>query len=198
MECFMRPHSNTISKIGLLGLLLVLPGFVRADAAQYVGWGDQMRAQQKYDDAVKYYGAAVKADPRNEAAYRGLGYSYIGKRDMVQGIRYMEYALQLNPADNGLRQYLGQTYQGYGTQYYKRGDKTNALAWWDKAVKVDPSNTRLSAYVASIRGSNAAAPAQTAAAPAAEGESVGPTPGINPWIMGATVAALGAIMLFVF
>jgi tetratricopeptide (TPR) repeat protein len=198
MECFMRPQGNTISKFGLLAFLALAPALIHADAGQYVGWGNQMLGQRKYDDAIKYFGGALKADPRNEAAYRGLGYAYMGKRDLSHGVQYMEYALKLNPADNGLRQYLGKTYQGYGNQYYQRGDKASAMAWWRKAVTVDPSNTQLAAYIAS-QGS---APAVSAAAPApaAGGEkaSVESTPGINPWIMGATVAALGAIMLFVF
>lgn len=194
----MRLFGNAISKIGLLAALMVLPALASANA-QYLQWGNQMLQQRKYDEAIKYYGAAAKADPRNAQAYKGLGYAAMGKRDVNNGIKYMEYSLQLNPSDQGLRQYLGKTYQGYGNQYYKRGDKASAIAWWSKAVKTDPSNTQLSAYLASLQGG---ATSTASAAPAPESQAQEPaaasTPGVNPWIMGSTVAVLGAVMLFVF
>lgn len=235
----MRPHSNAISRFGLLALMLLAPALVHADATQFVGWGDQMLAQKKYDAAAKYFGAAIKADPRNAAAYhgmafayvgmgdqmlaqrqyaaaakyfaivvkadghnaaayRGLGYSYMGIRDINHGTQYLEFSLRLNPSDDGVRKYLDRIYQGYGNQYYQRGDKTNALAWWDKALRVDPDNTQLASYVASIRNPNAQTPGSTAVAAKGGAESVGPTPGINPWIMGGAVAILGAVMIFLF
>jgi tetratricopeptide (TPR) repeat protein len=195
----MRRLSNSISKFGLVAALLVLPSFASADAAQYVGYGNQMLAQRQYDKAIQYYGAAAKADPRNASAYKGLGYAAMGKRDTANGIKYMEYAIALNPADQGLRQYLGKVYQGYGNQYYQRGDKASALAWWNKAVKTDPSNTQLAGYVASL-SNQAAAPSASAPAAATASADAGEarTPGVNPWIMGGTVAVLGAVMLFIF
>ena len=191
----MHRLSNSISKFGLLAALLVLPRLACADAAQYVGYGNQMLAQRQYDRAIQYYGAATKADSRNAAAYKGLGYAAMGKRDSVNGIKYMEYSLALNPSDQGLRQYLGKVYQGYGNQYYQRGDKASALAWWNKAVKTDPSNTPLANYIASLSAQPAAAAAPTADAGAAAPAS---TPGVNPWIMGGTVAVIGAVMLLAF
>lgn len=192
----MRPLSNSISKFGLLAALVILPSLASADAAQYVGWGNQMLTQRQYEKASQYYGAAIKADPRNAAAYKGMGYACMGKKDTANGIKNMEYALYLNPSDSGLRKYLGQTYQGYGNTYYKHNDKASAVAWWNKAVKVDPSNTQLANYLASLGATPsapAAAPAPAAAAPKEEA-----TPGVNPWIMGSTVAVLGAVMLFIF
>jgi len=198
MELCMRPFGNAISKFGLLAAFLILPAFASANA-QYLQWGNQMLQQKKYDEAIKYYGAAAKADPRNAAAYKGLGYASMGKRDVTTGIKYMDYALQLNPADQSLRQYLGKTYQGYGNQYYKRGDKASAMAWWGKAVKTDPSNTQLAAYLASLQG-GATSTASAAPAPTAQAEepAAAATPGVNPWVMGSTMAILGAVMLFVF
>lgn len=198
MEHLMRPLGNAISKFGLLAALLVLPALASANA-QYLQWGNQMLQQRKYDEAIKYYGAAAKADPRDAAAYKGLGYASMGKRDLNNGVKYMEYSLQLNPSDQGLRQYLGKTYQGYGNQYYQKGDKASAIAWWNKAVKTDPSNTQLVAYLASLQGP-ATSTASAAPAPTAQAEepAAAATPGVNPWVMGSTVAVLGAVMLFVF
>jgi tetratricopeptide (TPR) repeat protein len=206
MEQVMRACSNSISTLGLFALVLLLPALVHADPSQYIGWGNQMLGQKNYDGAIKYFAAAAKADPHNAAAYRGLGFALAGKHDLVHGTQDMEYSLRLNPSDQGLRQYLGKIYQGYGNQYYKKGDQTHAMAWWNKAVTVDPGNTQLSAYLRTLGGA-AAAPAYAGAAqPAVSPKStapatqtaIGPTPGINPWIMGLSVACLGAIMLFLF
>lgn len=197
----MSSLSNSISKFGLLLALALLPAFGHAAGEQYVQYGNQMLQQRQYDKAIQYYSAAIKADPRSAQAYKGLGYAAMGKRDVSNGIKYMEYALRLNPNDSGLRQYLGKTYQGYGNQYYKRGDKASALAWWKKAIATDPSNTQLSAYVAQLSGAGAqaATPSQEPAATAqAEEPAAASTPGVNPWVMGSTVAVLGAIMLVAF
>jgi tetratricopeptide (TPR) repeat protein len=191
--------SNAISKFGLLAVLFCLPAFGSANA-QYVQYGNQMLQQRQYDKAIQYYSAALKADPRSAAASKGLGYASMGKRDVAKGIQYMEYSLRLNPNDSGLRQYLGKTYQGYGNQYYKRGDKASAIRWWEKAVQTDPSNTQLAAYVNQLKGGAQSATASAAPAAAAQAEepAVASTPGVNPWVMGGTVALLGAIMLVAF
>lgn len=168
-----------------------------------------MLSQKNYDGAIKYFSAAIKADPRNATAYSGLGNAYSAKHDLSHATQYLEYALRLNPGDQGLRKNLGNIYQGFGNQFYQRQDKPHAIAWWTKAVNVDPSNTQLASYLNTVRGpaqtgvpSGVPAPGaqpQVAAVPAPVGQAtVGPTPGINPWIMGLSVACLGAIMLFFF
>jgi tetratricopeptide (TPR) repeat protein len=210
----MRLRQRVISKSGLWVLLLALPTSLSAGAAQYVAWGDGMLAQKKYAAALPYYSAAVKADPTDAAAYRGLGYAEMGAHNDTQGLKYMEYSLHLNPDDSGLSKYLAGIYQGYGNRYHKMGDQDHALGCWRKALALDPGNTALAAYVASINGASAApAPsANTATAAAlnatsgpsapaplsATASAAGPSSGINPWIMVGTVAGLGAIMIFLF
>lgn len=197
----MPSFSNSISKFGLVTALVALPLLMQAAGGeQYVQYGNQMLQQRQYDKALQYYGAAAKADPQSAQAYKGMGYASMGKKDLSNGIKYMEYALRLNPNDTGLRQYLGKTYQGYGNQYYQRGDRASALAWWKKAVATDPSNTQLAAYVAQLSGAQAtasASPAPSAQASEPAGETVA-TPGVNPWAMGGAVTVLGAVMLLAF
>lgn len=193
---------NSIPKFGLFVALLMLPLMVHAANAQYIQYGNQMLQQRQYDKAIQYYSAAIKGDPRSAAAYKGLGYASMGKRDVSNGIKYMDYSLRLNPNDQSLRQYLGKTYQGYGNQYYKRGDKASALSWWKKAIQTDPSNTQLSAYVAQLQGGSQQATASAAPAAAAQAEepaaAPAATPGVNPWAMGGAIAVLGAVMLLAF
>jgi len=246
----MRTISNSISRFGLFAILALLPAFAVADAAQYVGWGNQMIAAKKYDDALKYFGGAIKADPKNAAAYKGMGYAYVYKGDKAHAVQYLNYAAQLNPSDTALKQYVAtlgggsaagagatagaqayqngvrymqakqyqyaayyfnqatqtdagnaKAWQGLGNAFYAQGNKAKAIEAWDKAVALDPSNTQLASYVASLKGAPAAtasAEAAPAAAAGTEGGGEEKKAGFNPWIMGGTVAALGAVMLFLF
>jgi len=102
----MRTISNSISRFGLFTILALLPAFAAADASQYVGWGNQMIAAKKYDDALKYFSGAIKADPKNAAAYKGMGYAYVYKGDKAHALQYLNYSLQLNPSDAPLKQYV--------------------------------------------------------------------------------------------
>lgn len=242
--------SNSIPRFGLLFGLLFSPVFAAANPAQYVQWGTQMLQQKKYDDAMKYFNGAIKADPRNAAAYKGLGAAYYAKGDQARAKQYLQYAAQLDPNDAQTRQYLGmlggsaapaaggaspadahyangvkymqakqyqyaayyfnqatqadpssaKSWQGLGTAFYQQGNRDKALAAWDRALALDPSNAQLAQYVQSIRGATSpsaeAAPTATAQAPSSSAPAG--QAGMNPWVMGITVAALGGIMLFLF
>ncbi len=87
-------------------LLGAQPLVAEPSATQYVGWGSQMLAKKNYADAKKYFNAAVKADSKNAAAYKGLGFSMIGLGDKPQAMPYLKYSARLNPTDQQLRSYL--------------------------------------------------------------------------------------------
>ncbi len=195
----MHAPRNLTATLGLFLGLIILTSLTRANA-QYIQYGNQMMQAQKYDEAIKYFGAAAKAEPQNALAYKGLGYASMAKRDLGNGLKYMEYSLRLDPQDQGLRKYLGQTYQSYGNQYYKSGNKAAAIQWWEKAIATDPSNLQLTEYVASLKASNVPSqvPMNNPAPVAQTGSTEAPEPPMNPWVMGGSVATVGAIMLFLF
>ncbi|MES2200833.1 MAG: hypothetical protein V4498_01125 [candidate division FCPU426 bacterium] len=87
-------------------LLGAQPLVAEPSATQYVGWGSQMLAKKNYADAKKYFNAAVKADGKNAAAYKGLGFSMIGLGDKPAAMPYLKYSVRLNPTDQQLRSYL--------------------------------------------------------------------------------------------
>jgi tetratricopeptide (TPR) repeat protein len=181
---------------GLLTSFLSIPAPVQASTSAYVGWGNELLAQKNYKSAAEYFEAALKKDPRDFYAYRGLGYAYLEERDIVRGVRYMGYALELNPADASLRNYLAETCQIYGNWFYQRRDIPSAMAWWKQAIKINPGNAPLAAYLSSHQeGSRPPVPNTASGGPV---ETIGPSHGVNPWILGSTVAVLGAIMLFAF
>lgn len=240
----MRTINDRISRSALFALLALLPVLAAANP-QYVTWGNKMIAAKNYDEAIKYFGGAIKADPKNAAAYKGMGYAYVYKGDKAKALQYLNYSLQLNPSDATLQQYVNtlggaaapaagasdqayqngvkymtakqyqyaayyfnqatltdansaKNWQGLGNAYFAQGNKSKAIEAWDKAVALDPSNTQLAAYVTSLKGTTTAsadaAPSATASADASSQKKAG----FNPWVMGGSVAALAAIMLFLF
>jgi tetratricopeptide (TPR) repeat protein len=194
----MRVLSNSISKFGLLLFCGMLPAWAWADSAQYLAYGNQLLKQGRYDQANQYFSAVAKAEPRNPEAYKGLGYVAMAKHQTNAAVKDLEYALALSPSDQSLRRYLGTIYQRFGNEYFAKGNKAAALGWWHKAVAVDPSNSTLASYVASLQSAAPARPAPAPVAAPAPAPASQATPGFNPWIMGCTVAVIGAVMLFIF
>lgn len=234
---------NNFLKIGILATLVIFPKITFADVAQYIQWGTQLLSQKKYDDAAKYFNGAIKADPNNASAYKGMGYALIGKGEQTKALPYLKYSAQLNPSDTTLTQYIAtlsgtaddppalpvstseaayekgtrnmqakqypyaayyfdqatkadpnsaKSFAGLGSAFYAQGSKDKAMAAWEKSLALDPTNTQLSQYVASLKGTSNSAAASATPAPETKQAN------FNPWIMGSTVAVLGAIMLFVF
>ncbi len=130
------------------------------DSTQYVRWGSQMLQKKNYEDAFKYFNAAVKADNKNAAAYKGLGYAMIGKGEKARALPYLKYSAQLNPNDAQLRQYLG-----------------------TQGITLPPPSAPAAAASTASDQASVEQPEKKSA---------------DPWILGGTVAVLGAIMLFLF
>jgi len=53
--------------------------------------------QEKWDEAIAEFQEAIRLDPGFGAAYEGLGYSYVGKREFEKAIEALEKYLQLVP-----------------------------------------------------------------------------------------------------
>jgi tetratricopeptide (TPR) repeat protein len=85
-------------------------------------------------------------------------------------------------------------WQALGNAFYGQSLKDKALAAWEKAVTLEPSNVQLSQYMATIKGNAVSATAEVSNSSAENTKKIA----INPWIMGGTVVALGAVMLFIF
>jgi tetratricopeptide (TPR) repeat protein len=57
--------------------------------------------QEKWDEAIAEFQEAIRLDPAFSAAYLGLGYSYVSKREFQKATEALEKYLQLEPgADN--------------------------------------------------------------------------------------------------
>ncbi len=63
-------------------------------------------AAKQYDNALKAYSTAARADGRSAAAWKGLGTVYYYKHDYASASKYYKYSYQLNPADTALGAYI--------------------------------------------------------------------------------------------
>jgi tetratricopeptide (TPR) repeat protein len=70
-------------------------------AAEHFEKGFDLFQQEKWDEAIAEFQAAIQLDPGFSMAYLGLGYSHVRKGEFEQAIQALEKYLQLEPsADN--------------------------------------------------------------------------------------------------
>ena len=91
----------------------------------------------KYDEAEKYFNAALKTMPKNSPyfayVYSNLGDIATQKRQNKKAMDYYQKSLTYQPEDvNSL--------VGYGYALEKAGDKGSAITYYKKALDVDFSN----------------------------------------------------------
>jgi hypothetical protein len=75
---------------------------------KYEQYGDKFYTAKQYQNALKYYGAAMKLDPKKAAIYKKIGMCYYYMKDMAKAKLYFNYYLRLNPNDAAMKKWLGQ------------------------------------------------------------------------------------------
>ena len=117
---------------------------------QWIAAGNKALKARQYDLAVRYYGGALKKNPRSAAAAQGLGSAFYGKGDKARALKYYQYALKLQPGNARLKQTVqslsgarkggrNKNYQ-YGIRFYKRKNYAQAARYLGAAAKQQPSD----------------------------------------------------------
>ncbi|KXK00019.1 MAG: Tfp pilus assembly protein PilF [Acidobacteria bacterium OLB17] len=122
--------ANTKAKLGL-SVALARKGNALAD-------GD------KSPLAKSYFLEAIKYDPKNAAAYFGLGEIFADANDNAQALANYEKALAADPT-------LTEIYQPLGILYYQQGEIAKADNLLEKAIALDPNSADTQVFIASIR-----------------------------------------------
>ncbi|MEO8025412.1 MAG: tetratricopeptide repeat protein, partial [Bryobacteraceae bacterium] len=106
------------------------------DAAHSYSRGQEAQLSGKYDDAIKYYSAAIAADPNFGRAYSGLGVVYrnLGQREEAE--KYLKLALS-KIGQMGERE----RYRTRGAYYVLGGKFTKAQEEYAALVKQFPSDS---------------------------------------------------------
>jgi len=85
-----------------LFLVFSAPAGAQDKAVQYYQAGNNLYLQKKYDDAIRYYEAAVDNNPRFWEAFQGLGNCYYGKGDNPKALSNYQRCLSLHPDNPAL------------------------------------------------------------------------------------------------
>lgn len=108
--------------------------------------------------ALDYFNRGLNSNSDSALAYFGLGLTYIQESDLVNGRKYLELAVLLDPSNSLFRSYLGKVYfeiyqeEWAGTQYLlaKELDSNDPTPWYYHAYLLQSENKFKSA-ISSMR-----------------------------------------------
>src|ERR1700677_2704757 len=88
-----------VCRFTIMTFLLFLAVGVQAQTSHaYYHAGLKLYLAKDYDRAVQYFGAAIKVDPQNAAAYQGRGNCYYAKTDYADALQDYRQVQQLSPS----------------------------------------------------------------------------------------------------
>ncbi len=146
-------------------LMMALPGPGSAQGAsdaQYIAAGNQMYQARNYNQALQYYGAAMKLNPNNASAYQMMGYCYYALGNKQYALAYLQKAYQLNPnaqlaqaiqslqgqagggaaVSPGNSNAGGSSYLTGGMTLFQRKQYAQAIQYFNAAIQQTPSDYR--------------------------------------------------------
>ena len=115
---------------------------------------------ERYDDAIKWYEAALKVEPRNVDASTDLGVAYYYTNQADKALAQFDYSLKLDP------QHLKTLLNQGVVKAFGKEDINGATAAWQKVIDIAPNSPEGTAAKRALDGV-AAAHAQSAAGGAA-------------------------------
>lgn len=89
--------------------------------------GDSARNHGDFETAENKYITAIRIDPKNAEAYRGLADVYFKQEQIDEALETYKFILQLDPSDDEILVKLGDIYD-------KKGDIKEAIEYYQKAV----------------------------------------------------------------
>jgi len=101
-------------------------------ALAYVGLGNSLYCQQRFDQAITAYTTAIQLNPENAAAYRGRGDALRKKEKLDQALADYQRAIQADP--NHASAYLSIGH----VLFYDKDQEREAIAAYQRAVELSP------------------------------------------------------------
>jgi len=119
-------------------------GDIKTKSDDAIKRGDQLATERKWQDAVKAYDEAIKADPANSNGYRLRGRAKREAGDFRGSLSDFNKAIELDP--NNYQSWLGR-----GLTKDKSGDKSGAMADFDRGIAINPNYAAGYIYRASVK-----------------------------------------------
>jgi len=94
-------------------------------------WGNVLREQRKYDEAIAKYQKATELDPKYAAAYYDWGLVLHEQKKYDEAIAQYQKAIELDPK-------LALAYNNLGSVLYDQKKYDEAIAKYQKATELDP------------------------------------------------------------
>lgn len=98
-----------------------------ASAFQLEETGDILRARKDYNQAIAYYHAALKQDPRNAVLFNKCGIAQLQLNDTGGAIKNFKKALKLHPT-------YAEAFNNLGAAYYMQKNYKKAIGQYNKAI----------------------------------------------------------------
>lgn len=124
-------------------------GLFAGEAQALVVQAQVLYQQKNYDAALQTYAQALRIDNTLSSAYQGVGNCYLGKNDKEKAIKYYRFALQTDPANSVLRNYLRRL-EGGGSDLLSKGHVAyrarryqEALGLYQSAKAVTPNDANV-------------------------------------------------------
>lgn len=146
-----------------LGCVLLLLAFAGSwfglrlvDSYRALAIAENLRETEDYDEAMAYYNKATTRDPRQYAAYRGIGDVYLALAQRAAGaptptpgvaVELAHRAIESYRRSEALNRLDPQLFAGLGDAYRLIDDLPAARKAWESAMVLDPANAALLARI---------------------------------------------------
>lgn len=111
--------------------------------------GNAALAENKLDEAIKFYTEAIQLDDKNAVLYSNRSAAYAKGNNYALSLKDAEKAIELKPN-------WGKAFSRKGTALAYLGRLDEAIETYEKGIELDPSNTQLKEGLAEVRAQKSA------------------------------------------
>lgn len=117
-------------EVGPPPLHRVEPPAAGASARELEAVGDSLQADKNYLDAIDYYQAALRKDPKNTVLMNKVGMSQLLLRRYKEARKNFERAIKVDKT-------YANAYANLAVVYYQQGSYGKSIKYYDKAIQLD-------------------------------------------------------------
>jgi tetratricopeptide (TPR) repeat protein len=116
------------------------PPSPNATVAELEDMADQFREEKDFLDAIDYFEAAIRKDPKNAKLYNKVGITDLMMQHYREAKKNFDRALKLDHA-------FSDAYNNYGVEEYEQRRYTKAIKMYDTAINLKPE---IASYYANL------------------------------------------------